>query len=176
MNILSRWSTSIKKLNSAQRPCTNHFLISKFKPTIKHDPRTRLIITRLKYQYPGDQTWEQLLHLTREQESNLDGNIDDMQQASSASTTLPITHSETLCPPPPSSPTRPKESALTEYKKADHAAVGNTGPIMLSEGTDSLKGTALAKHCRSGSTTAATVAVVAEGQLNLHQISQGEWV
>jgi len=40
-----------------------------------------------------------------------------------------------------------------EYKKADDASVGNTVPIVLSEGTNSLKGAALAKHDRSGSTT-----------------------
>ena len=39
MNFLSRWSTSIKRLNNAQRPCTNHFLISKFKLATAHDAR-----------------------------------------------------------------------------------------------------------------------------------------
>jgi len=48
--------------------------------------------------------------------------------------------------------------------------VDNTVPIVLSEGTDSLKGAALAKHCQSGSTTAATAAAVAGGQLNPHRI------
>ena len=53
--------------------------------------------------------------------------------------------------------------------------MGNIVPIMISEGTDSFKGAALAKHCWSGSTTAAAAAAVAGGQLNPHRISQGEW-
>jgi len=67
------------------------------------------------------------------------------------------------------------EGALTVNKNADDAAVGNTVPIMVSEGTDPFKGAALAKHCRSGSTTAATAAAVAGGQLNPHRVSQGAW-
>jgi len=34
---LSRWTTLEVRLNNAQRPCTNHFLISKFKSATKHD-------------------------------------------------------------------------------------------------------------------------------------------
>jgi len=172
MNFLSRWSTSIKRLNNAQRPCTNHFLISKFKSATKHDPRVKSVITKLQYQSPRGQTWEQPLHLAREQEPNLDGNLDDMQQAS---TPISITNSKPFCPPLSSSPMRPKESALTVNKTSDDAAVGNTVPIVLSKGTDSLKGAALEKHCRSGSTTATTAAAVSGGQLNPQRISQEEW-
>ena len=64
---------------------------------------------------------------------------------------------------------------LTVYKTADDASVGNTMSIVLSEGTDSFKGAALAKHSRSGSTKAATAAAVARDQLNPHRISQGKW-
>jgi hypothetical protein len=75
MNFLSRWTTSQVRLNDAQRPCTNHFLISKFKSATKHDPCAKLFISELKRRYPGDQTWEQLLHLAREEEPNLDGSV-----------------------------------------------------------------------------------------------------
>jgi len=130
MNFLSHWTTSKPRLNNANRPCTNHFLISKFKLATTHDPRAKLFITELKRRYPGNQTWKQLLHLAREQEPNLDGVLDDMRQAISASTILPITNSENRCPPPPSSPMRPKAT--------DNAVVGNTVSIVLSEGTDSI--------------------------------------
>ena len=59
---------------------------------------------------------------------------------------------------------RPKKRALMVNKTADDTAVGITAPIVLSEATDSLKGAALAMHCQSGSTIAATAAAVAGGR------------
>ena len=55
-------------------------------------------------------------------------------------------HSEPFCPSLSSRPKKPQESDVTVYKTADDAAVGNTVPIMISEGTDSFKGGLLAKQ------------------------------
>jgi len=44
LNYISRWTTSQTQLNNANRPCANHFLITKFKMTRYHDPRERVFI------------------------------------------------------------------------------------------------------------------------------------
>jgi hypothetical protein len=86
LNFLSRWTTSITRLNNSDRPCTNHFLISKFKLATPHDPRIKNFIVDLKRLYPGTQTWDQLMDFAMEQEANLDGDSDEIKQAFAAST------------------------------------------------------------------------------------------
>jgi len=81
INYISRWTTSQTWLNSADRRCTNHFLISKFKLAIAHDLRAGLFIAELKRLYPGEQIWKQLINLAGEQEANLDGDSDEVRQA-----------------------------------------------------------------------------------------------
>jgi hypothetical protein len=89
LNYISRWTTSQTRLNNANRPCTNHFLLSKFKLATAHDPRVRTFIAELKRLYPGDQTWDQLIDLANEQEANLDGDSDDVKQAFAANSIGP---------------------------------------------------------------------------------------
>jgi hypothetical protein len=89
LNYISRWTTSQTRLNNANRPCTNHFLLSKFKLATAHDPRVRTFIAELKRLYPGDQTWDQLIDLANEQEANLDGDSDDVRQAFAANSIGP---------------------------------------------------------------------------------------
>ena len=85
LNYISRWTTSQKRLNDAERPCTNHFLITKFKMATTHDPRGRVFMAKFNDVYPVNQTWDQLLNLATEQEANLDRDSDEVRQAFQAS-------------------------------------------------------------------------------------------
>jgi hypothetical protein len=84
LNYISRWTTSQTRLNNAERPCTNHFLLTKFKLATTSNPNARQFIAELKRLYPGDQTWNQLIDLVNEQEANLDGDSDEVRQAFAA--------------------------------------------------------------------------------------------
>ena len=83
-NYLSRWTTAQTRLNNARRPCTDHFLIAKFKAATAHDPRGRKFMEKLNDVYPTDQTWDQLLQLATEQEANLDRDSEEVRQAFNA--------------------------------------------------------------------------------------------
>ena len=96
LNFLSRWTTSITRLNNSDRPCTNHFLLSKFKLATPHDPRIKTFIVDLKRLYPGTQTWDQLMDFAMEQEANLDGDSDDVRQAFAAYTIPNIASAATV--------------------------------------------------------------------------------
>ena len=85
LNYISRWSTAQTRLNNAERPCTNHFLITKFKLAITHDPRGRVFMAKFNDVHPVNQTWDQLLNLAAEQEANLDRDSDEVRQAFQAS-------------------------------------------------------------------------------------------
>jgi len=84
LNFLSRWTTSITRLNNSNRPCTNHFLILKFKLVTPHDPRIKTFIADLKRLHPGTQRWDQLMDFAMEQEANLNDDYDDVRQAFAA--------------------------------------------------------------------------------------------
>jgi len=56
LNYISRWTNLQTRLNNAERPCTNHFLLAKFKLATANDPRVRIFITELKDFTPGTKT------------------------------------------------------------------------------------------------------------------------
>jgi hypothetical protein len=84
-NFLSRWTTAQTRLNNARRPCTDHFLLSKFKTATAHDPRGRKFTDKFDDVYPTDQTWDQLLQLATEQGANLNRDSEEIRQAFQAS-------------------------------------------------------------------------------------------
>ena len=84
LNFLSRWTTAQTRLNNARRPCTDHFLLSKFKLATAHDPRGRKFADKFDDVYPTDQTWDQLLQLATEQEANLNRDSEEVRQAFNA--------------------------------------------------------------------------------------------
>ena len=86
MTFLSKWTISQTRLNQANRLCTDRFLLQKFKLATAHDPRVCIFMMELRRLYPGDQTWNQLLHLAAEQEANLDGEVRAAAQAFTATT------------------------------------------------------------------------------------------
>jgi len=58
---------------------------------LAHDPRARSFIAELKRLYPGDETWKQLINLAGEQETNLDGDCDEVRRAFAAYTIPAVT-------------------------------------------------------------------------------------
>ena len=85
LNYLSLWTMPQTCSNNADHPCTNHYLLTKFKMATAHDPRAGSFIAEWRRLYPGDQPWDHLLNLAAEQGANLDGDSDEVRQAFVAS-------------------------------------------------------------------------------------------
>ena len=101
LNFLSRWTSYINILNNVDMPCTNHYLISKFKMATPQDLRIITFITELKRLHPGTQAWDQLMDLATGKEANLDGNSGDVCQAFSVLVRRPLNNKQEVQRPQP---------------------------------------------------------------------------